>query len=106
MNAQVIGVPKDAVRNRAALDADVLVFDHLEKLRMKGQVEPVADSLGAKEDGVVKLGVFATVALAGVQVEVEISAQLGLRFVHLSQELVTTRVVILFIDHVKAGDEF
>jgi hypothetical protein len=67
MASQVEGVAEDQVAHGAALNADLFLLDKFLQVGMEGQVETVADALGAQEDRIVKILIGRVYTFTGVE---------------------------------------
>ena len=100
-------VAQNEVANWAALYTYLLGLNHLNQAGMVRQVEAMTDSFWSQQHGIVQFLVAAGVALACVQVQVELASELlrlALSLVNERQEISQGWGCILFLDHIKAYD--
>ena len=98
-------IAKNLIRSRAALNADILLFDDFDEIWVHDKPKTVTDALRSQQDCIVELRVTALVRLTCVQVQLESVTELHLDLHDLIKEAIDTQVVVLFVDQVKAGDQ-
>lgn len=74
MGPQIQNVSQHKVRHGTTLDANVSLFHFFLELWVVSEVEPVSNSFGSEDDCIVKLLIVAGVALAAVEVDVELAS--------------------------------
>ena len=98
-------IAKNLIRSRAALNADILLFDDFDEIWVHDKPKTVTDALRSQQDCIVELRVTALVRLTCVQVQLESVTELHLDLHDLIKEAIDSQVVVLFVDQVKAGDQ-
>lgn len=102
-------VAEHEVRYGATLDADVVELEHVQQVWSPRDVEAVADSLGAQQDGVVNLLAIAAVCLARVHHAMEGVAVVdgfGLCLIDLREELIDRPREVLLLHQIERYDHF
>lgn len=98
-------IAKNLIRSRAALNADILLFDDFDEIWVHDKAKTVTDALRSQQDCIVELRVTALVRLTCVQVQLESVTKLHLDLHDLIEEAIDTQVVVLFVDQVKTCDQ-
>lgn len=107
MVTHVKNVSKDEVADWAALYANMIGFNHLDKTWVISQMESMTDSLGSQKDCVIQLFVAPRVTLSSMEIHIEGPAKflrLALSLVDLRKELINTWRVVLFLHKIKTNN--
>jgi len=73
VNSQVKGVAQNHVAQGTNFNTDVFLDDLILQVREERQLEPMTDSLGAKEDGVMEVLAITVVSFTAVEEERHVS---------------------------------